>query len=206
MAVCARREVCGLPQVGARDQYIPDDGAGGTSGAVRGSQRGGKGMWGCRRRWCWEWEVIRAVVVVLVVLARMEGWGMVGAPGLEAMAEVERRAVGRWLLRPGAPLELPAEESCLSRRCWEEEEAETSLLSLFLVAGEVSLGVVGCDGPPPGPGVLLSCGTAKDGWLADGLVTATEDCDRCRMDSSDGLRRRSWLLDERWPGVWLRGI
>ncbi len=33
-----------------------------------------------------------------------------------------------------------------------------------------------------------------------------EDCDRWRMVSSVGLRRRSWLLEARWPGVWLRGI
>jgi hypothetical protein len=26
------------------------------------------------------------------------------------------------------------------------------------------------------------------------------------MESSEGFRRRSWLLEARWPGVWDRGI
>lgn len=66
-----------------------------------------------------------------------------------------------------------------------------------------------CDGDRPvsGAGVLLTCGTEKEDCpLREGeLVTAAEDCDRCLIESSDGLRRRSWLLEERWPGVRLRG-
>lgn len=50
--VCARKEVCGAPEVGARDQYIPDAGAGGTSGAVLGSGSGGCVVCGPREgRW-----------------------------------------------------------------------------------------------------------------------------------------------------------
>lgn len=39
---------------------------------------------------------------------------------------------------------------------------------------------------------------------APAVETEADDWDRWRMDSSDALRRRSWLLDEWWPGVWLR--
>lgn len=41
---------------------------------------------------------------------------------------------------------------------------------------------------------------------APGAASEPDDWDRWRMDSSDGLRRRSWLLEARWPGVWLRCI
>ena len=44
MVVCARRESGGEPDKGARDQYMPDAGAGSTSGAVLGSGRVGKEM------------------------------------------------------------------------------------------------------------------------------------------------------------------
>ncbi len=41
---------------------------------------------------------------------------------------------------------------------------------------------------------------------ADADTDAAEDeCERWRMERSEGLRRRSWLLVARWPGVWLRG-
>lgn len=36
--------------------------------------------------------------------------------------------------------------------------------------------------------------------------TVADDCERWRIESSEGLRRRSWLLDARWPGVCERGI
>ena len=81
------------------------------------------------------------------------------------------------------------------------------------------LGVVAEERPGDGPGVLLD--GERAGWKdkVGGLMAlaereeesldgrgAAEDCDRWRMVNSDGLRRRSWLLDARWPGVWLRGI
>jgi len=37
-------------------------------------------------------------------------------------------------------------------------------------------------------------------------IAAADDCERWRRERSAGLLRRSWLLDERWPGVWDRGI
>jgi len=73
--------VCGNPETGACDQYIPEAGAGRTSGAVLGSGKGGKGMYGPRDRTV---ETIR--------------WGA-GEGALDgvlgAMADVERRFRGR---------------------------------------------------------------------------------------------------------------
>jgi hypothetical protein len=40
----------------------------------------------------------------------------------------------------------------------------------------------------------------------EGVMAAADDCDRWRMAMSAGLLRRSWLLEERWPGVCDRGI
>ncbi len=40
----------------------------------------------------------------------------------------------------------------------------------------------------------------------DEIVVAAADCARWRIAISEGLWRRSWLFDERWPGVWERGI
>lgn len=42
VVVCARNDVWDAPEMGALDQYIPDAGAGWTSGADLGSGRGGK--------------------------------------------------------------------------------------------------------------------------------------------------------------------
>lgn len=44
VVVCALKEGCGCPETGARDQYMPLDGAGGTSGEVVGEASGGKGL------------------------------------------------------------------------------------------------------------------------------------------------------------------
>jgi hypothetical protein len=37
------------------------------------------------------------------------------------------------------------------------------------------------------------------------VIAAPDDCERWRRVRSAGLLRRSWLLDERWPGVCDRG-
>jgi hypothetical protein len=72
--------------VGARDQYMPEAGAGATSGAVLGSGRGGKDVWG-------PLTGFEAGAVGLGVVA---GVGEeVVVDGLLAMAEVERTAIGR---------------------------------------------------------------------------------------------------------------
>lgn len=101
-----------MPEVGARDQYIPDDGAARTSGAVLGFVKGGKGV---------------------KTSAPLAGWprpvptrGWEGAAWLPpggrpplVMAEVERRLVGLrgWVVEVVDSLPLPAEapESPLSR-------------------------------------------------------------------------------------------
>lgn len=65
-----------------------------------------------------------------------------------------------------------------------EDDGEVASLELLDVVGR------GTDE------LLLLAAAAADSEL--------EDCDRWRIDSSEGLRLRSWLLDDRWPGVWLR--
>ena len=42
----ARNDGCGVPETSAFDQYMPDAGAAGTSGASFGFWRGGNGIWG----------------------------------------------------------------------------------------------------------------------------------------------------------------
>jgi hypothetical protein len=45
-------------------------------------------------------------------------------------------------------------------------------------------------------------GREKVAWLAESeRDPLAADCERWRMESSEGLWRRSWLLDARWPGV-----
>jgi hypothetical protein len=83
VVVCARRGLWGAPDTGARDQYMPDEGAAGTSAAVEGSCRGGKGVYaprGCRAGV----DGLRGAVV-----------GMASEEGLVAMADVVRMTKGR---------------------------------------------------------------------------------------------------------------
>jgi hypothetical protein len=70
--------------VGARDQYIPEAGAGATSGAVFGSGRGGNDV-------CGPLAAFEAVSVGLEVEFVVEDEEL----GLLAIADVERRAKGR---------------------------------------------------------------------------------------------------------------
>jgi len=72
--------------VGARDQYIPEAGAGATSGAVLGSGGGGKDVWGPLAGF-----EARAVGLGVVIGVGEE----VEVDGLLAMADVERKATGR---------------------------------------------------------------------------------------------------------------
>lgn len=112
------------------------------------------------------------------------------APGLPAMADVERRPGG---LRP-LPLPLPsaAEESCLSR---------SEICALL--CSPLKRCVLTDAEAESGPGVLLVTGGTMEMLDADeGL--AAEEWERCRMVRSAGFRLRSWLLEARWPGVWLR--
>ena len=85
VVVWARRETGGVPEMGARDQYMPDAGAGWTSGAVLGSGREGKAVYGL----CW--AGIREGVVVRVCA----GEEILDWEDLGAIAEVDRRFIGR---------------------------------------------------------------------------------------------------------------
>jgi hypothetical protein len=105
---------------------------------------------------------------------------------LAAMADVDRSAAG---LLPFASFPLPAVLSALS----------LSLVSAGGSSFEPSLGVFADDGPD-----LF----ALDGRMKlvcrlpdDAAEVEAVDCDRCLIDSSEGFRLRSWLFDDRWPGV-----
>lgn len=107
--VCARSEGCAWPDTGARDQYMPEEGAGGTSGEEVGEARGGKAVY-------FGVEAERDVVVVVFVELRCvvdreapvpeadrsvmallvaEDIAAPDEPALLAMADVERRTAGR---------------------------------------------------------------------------------------------------------------
>jgi hypothetical protein len=106
------------------------------------------------------------------------------------MADVERTAGGR---RAGSLL-LPADESCCS---------ETPFSAMLGCRVEVGVGVfVEAAGKEAAGAVSDDVRPDEE----DGVIEAAEDCERWRMAMSAGLLRRSWLLDERWPGVCDRGI
>jgi hypothetical protein len=86
VVVCARRAVCEAPDVGARDQYIPEAGAGATSAAVFGSGRGGKDVCG---------PLVGFGVAVDGFGVVDGGIGDVLVDGLLAIADVDRKATGR---------------------------------------------------------------------------------------------------------------
>lgn len=192
MLVCARSEGCAWPDTGARDQYMPEEGAGGTSRAVAGEARGGKAVY-------FGVEAERdAVVVVLVelrcvvdletALLEPERSAMVplvpdvvvapAEPDLLAMADVERKAAGR---RP--------EFSSLDSGRWRCPSAAESPFSRAEVFRRLT-------GGPFGERVGAEGGEA------------TEEAALCLIARSevDVFRLEVWLLEARWPGVWLRGI
>jgi len=85
VAVWARKAVCEVPEVGAFDQYIPEAGAGATSGAVFGSGRGGNNV--CEPREALGALVIGLGVCIVAVMELVEG--------LLVIADVERNTSGR---------------------------------------------------------------------------------------------------------------
>jgi hypothetical protein len=174
---------------------MPEEGAAGTSGAVRGSASGGKAVWTAAPRA----GAPRPVPTRATLGAAV--------PGRGAMADVDRRAVG---LRPAlllplpVSLPLPAEESCRSRVMSPLIDRSPFSAVLLGCRAEVGVGVLEL--------VVAKEACEADSWEADSAAeagaepTAAEDCERWRMESSEGLRRRSWDLLERWPGVCDRGI
>jgi hypothetical protein len=86
VVVCARKETGGIPDIGAWDQYIPEAGAGCTSGAVSGEGRAGYAVYGrcCAGARC-------------DGVAFREGVGddVLPSDDFGAIADVERRFKGR---------------------------------------------------------------------------------------------------------------
>jgi len=191
VVVWARNAVCADPETGARLQYIPEEGAAGTSGAVRGSARGGKAIWTVAPR-AGTPRPTRATAGAAV-------------PGREAIAEVERRAVGlrgALLLPLAVSLPLPADESCRSRvmsPLIERSPFSAVLLALLASRAEVGVGFL----EEAANETCEADSEADSAADAGAEVTAAADCERWRMASSEGLRRRSW---DRCPGVCDRGI
>lgn len=159
--------------MGARDQYIPEAGAGATSGAVLGSGRGGKDVCG----------PLGFFATGTVGFGVVDGAGELVLGCLLAMAEVERRAVGRrGSSLPGAAVELDA---AAPFGCSDRSE-DLALRIPLLRGGSLGTGV----------GVEDGC---ED-------LDAEADCDLDRAsfeEEAEDLLRFSELLLERWPGVWL---
>jgi hypothetical protein len=94
VVVCARRESGGEPDRGARDQYMPDAGAGSTFGAVFGSGSAGKEMCGAR--------VWREGVAWFAAGEDADcDCDCEGGVDFGAIADVERRFRGRWVVGVG---------------------------------------------------------------------------------------------------------
>ena len=239
VVVCARRAVCGAPQAGARLQYMPEDGAGGTSGAVLGSASGGKGVKtsapraGAPRPVPTRGTEVEAVPLLLVVLPRPppppppgvlldpvpdDEEGVEAAPGRPAMADVERTAVGRRAVVVEEAVVLVPEfvsRLLLLLLAVAAEEAVRARAGVAAMpVGSPFSGAVICRGR-----VLYMCGMLvaeaerEGGGIDEDDVVgerAAADWDRWRRLSSALLLlllwRRSWLLEERWPGVCERGI
>src|SRR5512140_596022 len=173
VVVWARNDVCADPETGARLQYIPDDGAAGTSGAVLGSASGGNAVCAAAPR-----------AAPLAAPTRETACGGV-VPGRAAIAEVDRSPVGRRVVLLPLPvsLPLPAEESCRSRAGAATPAAfETGSPFSVLLGCRAEMGVV----------VLEE----KEACEAERVVerdaeagaepAAADDCDRWRIESSEG--------------------
>lgn len=174
---------------------MPEEGAGGTSGDVVGEARDGKAVY-------FVVETERDVVVVVVVaelrwvvdreaavletdrsaMALLLPEDVVATPDepvLLAIADVERRAVGR-----------RAAFSSLDTGRWRYPSAAESPFSRAEVFRRLTGGPFG-------------------EWFGaeEGEMIAVEEIARVLVASSDveGFRLEVWLLVARWPGVWLRG-
>lgn len=190
VVVCALRAGCGCPDTGARDQYMPLDGAGGTSVAVIGEASGGKDVYvPPDERFPREMFELRLCVVerVLPLVADLLSPAPLppdGAdvPALLAIADVDRRFVERCLLLL---------DPSLDTGLW----SPSTLLSPFGRPKLVEDAIVEL--------LVLSEGPFEDCASVGLEAVAAADWARCRMESSDvdGFRLDAWLLEERWPGV-----
>lgn len=207
VVVCARSAGWPWPDAGARDQYIPEAGAGGRSGAELGEARGGKAVYsgegarldeGLAELRCWavagrllllatpltlvvgvvEALTVRSPAVLLLVDTVVEP--VAGADeGLLAIADVERSAAG---LRPS--LSVPKEDEGRWR-----SPPPGSPFSLAMVM--MLLGFLMLTGGPVG-----DC--ARDEERAKG-AGVTAEAALWRMESSDveGFRLEVELLEAR---------
>lgn len=124
--------------------------------------------------------------VVPLVAERESVVGADGA-GLPAMADVDRRAAGR------AP---PADASSLDSGL---PSALCSPFSRGLLTAE--------DEAAAALRMLTGGGALEEVFGAEAEGAAAADWALCLIERSEveGLRLDTWLLEERWPGVWLRG-
>lgn len=190
VVVWALRAGCGRPETGARDQYMPELGAGATWVEVVGEARAGNGLYVPPAE-CFgvdvaeaRWVVDDRVVPLVVERESVEG---ADGPALLAMADVDRRAGGR------AP---PADASSLDSGLPSPLCSPFSL-GLFTLEDEAAAAFL----------ILTGGGPLEEAFGVEAEDTAAADWARCLIESSDveGLRLDTWLLEERWPGVWLRG-
>lgn len=125
--------------------------------------------------------------VVPFVAERESVVGADGA-GFPAMADVDRRAAGRAPLAVASSLDsgLPSALcSPFSRGLFTAEDEAAAAAFRMLTGG----------------------GPLEEAFGAAAFGAAAADWALCLMERSEveGLRLDTWLLEERWPGVWLRG-
>ncbi|EGY15242.1 uncharacterized protein VDAG_06096 [Verticillium dahliae VdLs.17] len=149
---------------------MPEAGAGGTSGAVLGSCRGGKAVnWPrCGGARVCEWTLLECTV-----LAVRDGVGP--GVGLPAIADVDRNAIGRRESLSRASALVGADSASVACLPGGMDGGGFGARDEVLVDERGVLG--GLDE------------LWRDAWEAD--------WERCRMDNSEGFRLRSWLLVDR---------
>lgn len=125
--------------------------------------------------------------VVPLVAERESAVGADGA-GFPAMADVDRRAAGRAPLADASSLDsgLPSALCSPFSRGLFTAEDEAAAAAFRMLTGGAPL---------------------EEAFGAEAEGAAAADWALCLMERSEveGLRLDTWLLEERWPGVWLRG-
>lgn len=124
---------------------------------------------------------------VVPLVAERESVVAADGAGFPAMADVDRRAGGRAPLADASSLDsgLPSALCSPFSRGLVTVEDEAAAAFRMLTGG----------GPP------------EEVFGAEAEGAAAADWALCLIERSEveGLRLDTWLLEERWPGVWLRG-